>query len=777
VLGYTALRLLWWGPTTTRDLALSYYYLPVFLVASMLAWRASRRVGLDPATRRAWRFGALACLCTFVGDTIWLYYELVLGIENTPFWDDAISLLGFPLWVLGLLSFPAAPRAANERARFWLDIATVFVGGAMVSWYLVLQPTAMLEQSNVRDRLVALAFPVCDLVVLVAIAAVMARAPTSASQRPLRVLVVALGCGFVADLVYGHMRLVNTYHTGDSIDWIWLVEGTLCALAAQLQLTIATGERETGPVRTRSGSPSILPYLSVAAGFAMLVAVVRPAWGTDVGHAVFGAIALTALVVVRQLLAARDNSRLLAERAEREARFRHEALHDPLTGLANRALLRDRAEHALLRASRRGALPLAMIFLDLDNFKTVNDSLGHAAGDALLVEASHRLLACVRASDTVARLGGDEFAIFIEEATDGESCALVTARILAAMERPFTLERRDLFVGASLGVAMAAQGESADDLLRNADVAMYMAKTRGKGRFEYFQPEMRTLAMDRMELETDLRLALDAQQFVLHYQPIVILETGAITGVEALVRWQHPRRGLLAPAEFIPAAEETGMIVPLGAWVLREACRQAAIWHRLQAEDGGDASPLAVSINVSGRQLMTAQLVDDVRSALIGSGIAPQTVILELTESVLAEQTEPVLETLRALKMLGVRLAIDDFGTGYSSLGSLHQLPIDILKIAKPFIDHIDETRGRHALAHAIITLGNTLAVRTIAEGIELPGQSDRLLQLGCELGQGFHFSHPLSAAELEPQLVGPRRRSASLRVEAGPSGMVVTPL
>jgi len=775
VLGYTLLRLLWWGPTAPRDVTLSWYYLPVFLVASILAWRASRRQGLDPATRRAWRFGAAACLCTFIGDTIWLYFELVRGIEDTPIWDDTISLLGFPLWVLGLLSFPAAPRARSERARFWLDIATVFVGGAMVSWYLVLQPTALAEQSSVRDRLVALAFPVGDLVVLVAIAAVMARAPTSAAQRPLRVLVVALGCGFVADLLYGHLRLLDAYHTGDSIDWIWLVEGTLCALAAYLQLTVATTESHAP--RSRGGSPSILPYLSVAAGFAILVAVVRPAWASDVGRAVFGAITLTALVVVRQLLAARDNARLLAERAEREARFRHEALHDPLTGLANRALLRDRAEHALLRASRRPSLPLAMIFLDLDNFKTVNDSLGHAAGDALLVEASHRLVACVRASDTVARLGGDEFAIFIEEPTDGESCALVTARILAAMERPFEVERRDIFVGASLGVAVAAAGETADDLLRNADVAMYMAKTRGKGRFEYFQPAMRTLAMDRMELETDLRHALDAQEFVLHYQPIVILETGAITGVEALVRWQHPRRGLLAPSEFISAAEETGMIVPLGAWVLREACRQAAVWHRRQAEDGGDTSPLAISINVSGRQLVTPQIVQDVRTAIETSGIDPQTVILELTESVLTEQTDPVLETLRELKMLGVRLAIDDFGTGYSSLSSLHQLPIDILKIAKPFIDHIDETRGRHALAHAIITLGNTLAVRTIAEGIELPGQRDRLQQLGCELGQGFHFSHPLSAAELEPQLIGPRRRSVPLHLPAGPNGAVVTPL
>jgi diguanylate cyclase (GGDEF)-like protein len=493
----------------------------------------------------------------------------------------------------------------------------------------------------------------------------------------------------------------------------------------------------------------------------VLVWVVRPAWGSDVGQAVFGALTLTVLVVVRQMLAARDNLRLLAERAAQEARLRHAALHDPLTKLANRALLRDRAEHALVRASRRQQEhPLALVFLDLDNFKTVNDSLGHAAGDALLVEASRRLLACVRATDTVARLGGDEFAIFIEDPTDTEGCTLITTRIIDALERPFTLEGRELFISASLGLATAREGESADDLLRNADVAMYIAKTRGKGRVERFEPEMRTIALERMELESDLRRAIDNEEFVLYYQPIVVLETGEITGVEALVRWQHPRRGLLAPAQFIGAAEEMGLIVPLGAWVLREACRQGAAWHRKR--------DLAMTVNVSGRQLQTMQIVADVRAALDASGMNPQALILELTESVLTEGNETVIGTLRSLKDLGVRLAIDDFGTGYSSLSSLHRFPIDILKIAKSFVDDVDQASGRQGLTQAIIALGNSLSVRTIAEGIEQPTQSAQLRLLGCELGQGFHYSVPLPPAELEPRLLGgvvSRRRSAAVTV------------
>jgi diguanylate cyclase (GGDEF)-like protein len=755
VLGYMAIRLGWRDNAhVARDVVLAFYYVPVYFVAAALSAQASRTASLDSRTRRAWRLLAFAGLCTALGDAIWLYYEIRLGTEITPVWVDGISLIGFPLWVAGLLSFPSAPRAASDRAKFWLDLATVFVGGSMLSWYMVLRPTALIQQSGLVERVMSMAFPVGDLIVLLTVAAVLTRSQAPEARRPLRLLVLSLIYGFVADLIYGHERLLGIYHTGDPIDWIWLVDATLFALAARLQVLPTwrpTRAVPCGPVERLN----LLPYASVAAGFGMLVWVIRPAWGTDVGQAVFGALTLTILVVVRQMLAARDNLRLLAERAAQEARFRHEALHDPLTGLANRALLRDRAEHALVRASRRQQLPLALIFLDLDNFKAVNDSLGHAAGDALLVEAGRRLLACVRATDTVARLGGDEFAIFIEDPTDAEGCSLITTRILDALERPFALEGRELFISASLGLATARESESADDLLRNADVAMYIAKTRGKGRVEQFEPEMRTVALARMELESDLRRALEAGEFVLHYQPIVVLETGEITGVEALVRWQHPRRGLLPPSQFIAAAEEMGLIVPLGAWVLREACRQGAAWHRRRE--------LAVTVNVSGRQLQTPQIVEDVRAALAESGMDAQALILELTESVLTDSNEAVLAILQALKALGVRLAIDDFGTGYSSLSSLHRFPIDILKIAKSFIDDIGEPSGRQALAQAIITLGSTLAVRTIAEGIEQSGQSTQLQLLGCQLGQGFHFSHPLPAAELEPQLIGTRRRSAAV--------------
>ncbi len=771
--GYLLLRLLWRGSEAGREVALSLYYLPIYFVAAALSWRASRRPELDARTRRAWGILALAGLCTACGDVVWAYFELVRHTEDTPFWLDVVSLCGFPLWVAALLTFPTAPRAVTERAKFWLDIATVLVGGTMLSWFLVLRPTALGAHSSVLALIVSLAFPVSDLMVLVAVATVLARTPATTSRHPLRILVASALCGFVADLTYGHMRLLGTYHTGSAIDVLWLLDGALFALAARVQVVGAVRQHAQLAAVSDVLRPRmhLLAYVSVAAGFGLLLAIAHPRWDSEIGQALFGALALTALVVLRQVVAARDNLRLLAERAEREARFRHEALHDPLTGLANRALLRDRTDHALARARRQREGPLAMIFLDLDNFKTVNDSLGHAAGDTLLVEASRRLTACVRATDTAARLGGDEFAILLEDPTDEDGRTQIAERIIAALARPFAIEGRDVFVGASLGLATAHNGDGADDLLRNADVAMYMAKTRGKGRLERFAPEMHAVALERMELETDLRRAITGNEFVLHYQPIVILETGDITGVEALVRWQHPTRGLLAPGQFIRAAEETGLIVPLGAWVLREACHQAAAWHEREGRaiktGGGPGDPapstLAIMVNISGRQLQGPQLVEDVRTALTASGIAPHTLVLELTESVLSEQTETVLSTLRALKALGVRLAIDDFGTGYSALSYLHRFPIDILKIAKPFIDEIGAETGTQALAQAIIALGSSLAVRTIAEGIERPYQSERLQALGCDLGQGYHFSRPITAAEMDTLLFGPGRRSAAV--------------
>ncbi len=436
------------------------------------------------------------------------------------------------------------------------------------------------------------------------------------------------------------------------------------------------------------------------------------------------------------------NTRDVTERRIMEEQYMHQAFHDPLTDLANRSLFLYQVGHALARGVRHGQ-SVTVLFLDLDNFKNVNDSLGHAAGDRLLVEAARRLSACVRDSDLIARLGGDEFAVLIES-TDGVDEVLNMAeRVVAALGRAFVVNGKEVFVSASIGIACTAQGETSDELVRNADVAMYIAKTRGKGRHVLFEPAMHTAALERLDLEADLRRATERDEFFLEYQPIIALDGGEVCGTEALVRWRRAGRGTVPPAVFIPVAEETGLIVDIGRWVLREACHQGTRWT---LERG---APVRVTVNLSGRQLQDATIVDDVRNALQESQFTPADLVLEITESILMHHVEVSLLRLTQLKELGVSLAIDDFGTGYSSLSYLQRYPIDILKIDKAFVDTIDKGGDGAVLASAIVALGETLRLDTVAEGIETEAQRGMLMELGCAFGQGFLFAPPLSPEDL----------------------------
>jgi diguanylate cyclase (GGDEF)-like protein/PAS domain S-box-containing protein len=430
----------------------------------------------------------------------------------------------------------------------------------------------------------------------------------------------------------------------------------------------------------------------------------------------------------------------ITARHEAEEQLRHQAFHDPLTGLANRALFSDRVEHALVRGAVDAQA--AVLFLDLDDFKAVNDTLGHPAGDALLVGVGARLLGALSPSHTVARLGGDEFAILVEDVPEAETVAGVADRVLGALQASFTIDGQQVFVTASMGIAI---GDDPDELLRSADVAMYRAKATGKAQYAFYAPTMDAALLGRLELIADLRRSRPSEEFVLHYQPMVDLRTGAIVGVEALARWQHPARGLLQPDEFIAAAEETGLIVGLGRWVLAQACRTVAGWRR---ELPG--APLTVSVNVSARQLLHHGFVADVRRAVAESGLQSGALTLEITESVLADARGETVAVLEALKGVGVRLALDDFGTGYSSLSRLQRLPVDTLKIDRSFADGVESADRRVALAGAIVELGRALGLTVIAEGIETDGQSEAYRRLGCRLAQGFYFAPPLAEGEVE---------------------------
>jgi diguanylate cyclase (GGDEF)-like protein/PAS domain S-box-containing protein len=455
-------------------------------------------------------------------------------------------------------------------------------------------------------------------------------------------------------------------------------------------------------------------------------------------------------------------ARDISELKEYETRLSHQAFHDELTGLPNRALLLNRVEHALARARRDSHWGVALLMIDLDDFKSVNDALGHTAGDELLVSVADRLRSCLRPGDTAARLGGDEFAVLLED-TETEHDAHATAeRLVEVLQMPLRAADRDLAISASVGLKIADLEASPQTLLRDADIAMYAAKSGGKARARHFTAAMHEDAARRLELRSDLANALDRDELKLVYQPMIELSTREIVAAEALLRWHHPEHGIVSPLEFIPLAEETGLIVRIGRWVLNEACRVAASWP-----DNG--TPLQINVNVSGAQIAGDDVVDAVSSALDATGLPPERLVLELTESVLLDDFERVTPTLADLKALGVSIAIDDFGTGYSSLAYLKRFPVDHLKIDRAFIKDLGDTvSGEHSLARSIIDLAGVLGLSAVAEGVETADQADLLEALSCDFAQGFHFSRPIDQDELHRLIANGRLPSALGAAAAG---------
>jgi diguanylate cyclase (GGDEF)-like protein/PAS domain S-box-containing protein len=468
----------------------------------------------------------------------------------------------------------------------------------------------------------------------------------------------------------------------------------------------------------------------------------------------------------------------VTEQRETAERLAHQALHDPLTGLPNRVLFLDRLGHALERTERTG-LQVAVLFLDLDRFKVVNDSLGHGAGDQLLVEVAHRLRTVVRPLDTVARFGGDEFTILLEDVPDEGQATTIAERIGVSISEPFDLSDSEVFVNTSIGIALGSgAAQSSEGLVRDADAAMYRAKEKGRARYEVFDDRVRATVVERLSLESALHRALARGEFQLNYQPEVDLRTGKVVAVEALLRWRSQERGLLRPGQFISVAEETGLIVPIGSWALREACHQAKRWRDLQRSqatlDLANSEPLpmpTVWVNLSARQLAHPGLVDSVAEALAESRCDPGSICLEITESVLMGDAGSTIETLEALRDLGVRLGVDDFGTGYSSLVYLKRFPVDLLKIDRTFTDGLGREPDDTAIVTAVVGLAHSLGLTAVAEGVETADQVAALRTLGCDVGQGFFFSDPLSATEIDAlwgaQLLGGFAPVVDLREDA----------
>ena len=716
-----------------------------------------------PTARRGWLLIAAANGCFVVGDLILNVYDLRLGpAAPFPSAADAVYLFGYPLLFAGVFLIGRPGKVGGSR-NSWVDAAIVCIGTLGLAWHFLMGPTLHGGSGGrgggdptgavTMGKLVTMLYPIMDLGVLtVVVGSIMIGTARRTSDR---ILVAAIGVMLLSDFVYDLQLLHGGYSSGSPVNAGFLLNYVLVAVAAA-HPTISHTRESTSPELQRW---RWLPLVAGAAFLSPVIMLAGGALGFPIDLTVLSATSVAVLVLIalrvswlfgqvhrqNDLLRDREQSLRWALAAQRmlEDDLRHLALHDNLTGLANRGLLQDRVEQALSGPPPRR--PVALCFCDLDNFKAVNDSLGHSAGDQLLVIVAKRLSRMVRGLATVARLGGDEFAILMEDGEQPESATALAERILSVLRQPIKVAEQEICLTVSVGVAVAVEGSTAVQLLSEADAAMYEAKSGGKDRVAVFQTFMRSRLVEKMTLINYFPGSMRRGEFFLEYQPQIALGSDRLEGFEALVRWRHPTLGLIGPDRFIPLAEETRLIIPLGRWILRTACFQATRWHTREGSD------LSVSVNISGWQLQDNGFVEFVKDVIATSGLRPDRLVVEITESMLLTNPTQSAQVLGDLKSVGIRVAIDDFGTGYSSLSHLRQLPVDIIKIDKSFIDPlVDPASEGGAIVATIVRLATDLNLSTTAEGIEHQSQRDALVELGCRSGQGFLMSAPLGAPATE---------------------------
>ena len=842
------------------------------VLAAVIVLRAALGIHVR-RIRLGWSVLAVAMAVYAVGDATWAWLDIGGSTSTAPSFADAAYVSYYPLVAVALLAFQRVASARRDTLRLTIDSAIVVVGGGIVVWHTLFRPVLASLAPDPLTAGLALGYPIGDLVLLFGLAATALRHPPEIDSRALVALVGGLGLMFVADVGYGQLTLAGGYGLERWPDIIYLSSTLLVGLAGYFQAHPAASAE--GRAKTLSRWLLALPYVGLVAGYWVLIALALGQVTGELVEVLYGAVLLTALVLVRQELVLRDNSRLLAEQTRRDTEERfgalaassseavvlvdrdgmvtyagdaagrvlgvdgpqlmgrvisrlvhaddvervrtfiaelaagrsktHQiewrlwdrtgvwrqvetiaanllddpsvgqivlttrdvrerktlekqltqlALHDHLTDLPNRALFRDRVGQALVRADDEQP-HTSILSIGLDGFRRVNDGLGHPVGDQVLQEVARRLIASVGPADTCARLGGDEFGVLLVGVATPDETLAAADRILAALRAPVRLADNPLLVTASIGVAIATPAEvDARDLLRRADLARAVARDAGGDRVAVFEPAMQAVVQTRYELESELRRAIDQSEFVLNYQPIVDLRTGDLVGAEALIRWEHPTQGRIGPSVFIPLAEESGLIDEIGTWVLQTACLEVARWAQLSP-----GRVPRVSINLSAHQLADPQLAWTVQAALARASASPSWVTLELTESMLMQNSAASLERLHAIRALGVSIAIDDFGTGYSSLAYLEQFPVTAIKIDRLFVTPLDDSLRDAGVVHAIIEIGRALGLTAVAEGIETPTELRRLREMGCPLGQGYLFSMPIepdAMADLVAHQVGP---------------------
>ncbi|WP_285597858.1 EAL domain-containing protein [Kineosporia sp. NBRC 101731] len=702
--------------------------LPMAVLTVVLGGRLILRDDLEAGERRSWVLLGMAFVVGLSAHVVSLAQALTPGSAPFPAVADYLYAAPIPAMVAGVMLLPTAVRSRAERRKLLIDSLIVVAGACTALWYLEIAPLLQTPGADFEAIAFAATVPVLDLLLLFALATLVLCRPNLGLV--LRLLAASILLKVVTDTTY-IMAIVQfdvVYAPGSWPFLLWVTADFLVLLSAHHRLQ---HDDLRGSARRTYPSFGWLPYVAIALAYGMLVFVARRESLYALGGMILGAMVLTGLVIVRQVIVQRESHRM--------------AVTDSLTGLSSRARINERVAEMTRQPAHDGRCK-AVLLIDLDHFKPINDTYGHEAGDAVLKAVATSMRSVIRSGDTAGRLGGDEFAVVLPDLPGREAAEAVARRLVEAFSTPVIFGDLLLNVEASIGVAIHDEStvSQPERLLAHADVAMYVAKRTGRGTFCLYTPELDPRAQD-----AELRRAVANDEMVVHFQPVVRLTDGHEVGVEALVRWNHPTRGLLMPGAFIELAEETGAVVPIGEWVLREACRQAALWRQTYPQ----AQHLTLSVNLSVRQVTRADLESTIADILAETGFPADHLVLELTESVVLEPDEATVARMAALRSRGVGIAIDDFGTGYAALSYLRSLPVTVLKIDRSFVAGIDTDADAWAVTEALVHLAEAFSLRVVAEGIETAEQATCLRGMGCEFGQGYHYARPMTGAAFAQRL------------------------
>ncbi len=767
------------------------------VAAGSLFFAAQKSIQSSKRMAYAWYALGAALLAYVIGDVFWsiseLYQEspLVTSLSNLGY------LLFYPLFFVGISLFPTKKLSLLERVKITLDLSIIMIAATLAVWIFIIGPiVGPNPDENVRDLWLTIAYPIGDLIIFFALLVLINNLNQKTNRRPFMILAAGMIIMIVTDMIYTHQSTLGTYSSGGILDLGWIFSNVFISISGIYMALVVNSRNESSVLQStlsnlqekpESKIITTLSYIWVIGAFFLLRLYHHSEAIINSNALFFSVSGIIGLVITRQIITLNENNNLLSKltealnvgnqhvselnqsnlslqqeiikRKQAEKQLSHDALHDGLTGLPNRVLFMDRLSHAIQLTKREPKLHYSIFFLDIDNFKTINDTLGHNFGDKTLIEIGKRVKCCIRAIDTVARLGGDEFIILLEQTANKNSVIEVVERISTSLNQPFSYKNKESQISCSIGVVLdIAEYTDSDDVLRDVDIALYRAKEKGKSQYEVFTFEMRTLAMSRLELEGDLRKSISNNELFLVYQPIYDLAQNKIKGIEALIRWRHPLRGLVMPSEFIPYAEESGFITQLGDWVMFEACTQLRKWHQIYPT----MQHLTMNVNVSGKQIKQIDFVDKVKKILNMTGLNPNRLILEITESSFVEHQGIIDGLLTDLRQLGVVFSIDDFGTGYSSLGYLKNFSVESIKIDKSFIDEIVNNAKGFEIVKTIIEMAQKLGIKTVAEGIENTDQLKKLQTLTCNFGQGYYLSKPVLGNQIETILNSPENNSIS---------------